>query len=97
MKVRPPATYQGGKQRLAEQIVAIVQSEWHRRTYSDFADLCCGSGAVAIAARLDGIPAASIIMIDAEIVRVLAPHVIADGSTTPVREPSTVDTAPSRV
>lgn len=65
MKVRPPATYQGGKQRLAEQIVAIVQSEWHRRTYSDFADLCCGSGAVAIAARLDGIPAASIIMIDA--------------------------------
>ena len=33
----------------------------------------------------------------AELVRVLAPHVIADDSTTPMREPSTVDAAPSRV
>ena len=33
----------------------------------------------------------------AELVRVLAPHVIADDSTTPMREPNVVDAAPSRV
>ena len=65
MKVRPPATYQGGKQRLAEEIVAICLAMRSKDgTPPNFADLCCGSGAVTIAARLAGIPPESIMMID---------------------------------
>lgn len=65
MKVRPPATYQGGKQRLAEEIVAICLATRSKLDAPpDFADLCCGSGAVTIAARLAGIPPESIMMVD---------------------------------
>lgn len=59
MKTRPPATYQGGKQRLAEQILDIIKP-----TAEGFADLCCGSGALAIEARSMGIPAAAVTMVD---------------------------------
>lgn len=54
-QVRPPATYQGGKQRLAGQILDIIKP-----TAEGFADLCCGSGALAIEARGLGIPAAAV-------------------------------------
>jgi len=59
MKVKPPATYQGGKQRLAAQILDIIKP-----TAEGFADLCCGSGALAIEARSRGIPAAAVTMVD---------------------------------
>lgn len=58
MKTRPPATYQGGKQRLAEQIIDLVKPT------DAFADLCCGSGAMAIAARCAGVPSDGVVMVD---------------------------------
>lgn len=58
MKVKPPATYQGGKQRLAEQIIDLVKPT------DAFADLCCGSGAMAIAARCAGVPSDGVLMVD---------------------------------
>jgi site-specific DNA-adenine methylase len=65
MKVRPPATYQGGKQRLADEIVGICLATRSKiDAPPDFADLCCGSGAIAIAARSAGVPAASVMMVD---------------------------------
>ena len=44
VKLLPPCAYQGGKQRLANQICDIIDE----REGSDFVfyDLCCGSGAV---------------------------------------------------
>ena len=46
IKLLPPCSYQGGKQRLANQICDIIQE----REGSDFVfyDLCCGSGAVSL-------------------------------------------------
>ena len=46
IKLLPPCTYQGGKQRLASKICDIIEE----RECSDFIfyDLCCGSGAVAL-------------------------------------------------
>ena len=46
IKLVPPCAYQGGKQRLANQICDIIQE----REGSDFVfyDLCCGSGAVSL-------------------------------------------------
>ena len=46
IKLLPPCSYQGGKQRLANQICDIIEE----RESSDFVfyDLCCGSGAVSI-------------------------------------------------
>ena len=46
IKLLPPCTYQGGKQRLASKICDIIEE----REGSDFIfyDLCCGSGAVAL-------------------------------------------------
>lgn len=46
IKLLPPCSYQGGKQRLANQICDIIEE----REGSDFVfyDLCCGSGAVSL-------------------------------------------------
>ena len=46
IKLLPPCSYQGGKQRLANQICDIIEE----RESSDFVfyDLCCGSGAVSM-------------------------------------------------
>ena len=46
VKLLPPCAYQGGKQRLANQICDIIEE----REGSDFVfyDLCCGSGAVSL-------------------------------------------------
>lgn len=38
----PPITYQGGKQRIASQILDIIQVK------DQFYDLCCGSGSISI-------------------------------------------------
>ncbi len=50
--LEPPVTYQGGKGRLAERIVLNMELGPSVRFY----DLCCGSGAVAIAAVNSGHP-----------------------------------------
>lgn len=46
-KLLPPCAYQGGKQRLSEQICDIIEE---KENYCDFVfyDLCCGSGAVSL-------------------------------------------------
>lgn len=59
-KLEPPVTYQGGKVRLAEAIVANIELGPSARFY----DLCCGSGAVAIAAINDGMPPEQVTMCD---------------------------------
>jgi len=41
--IQPPTAYQGGKQRIADQILWIINPQ------GDFYDLCCGCGAVSIA------------------------------------------------
>lgn len=46
MKLLPPCSYQGGKQRLAEQICEILIENADDRT--KFCDFCCGSGAISI-------------------------------------------------
>ena len=45
-KYLPPCTYQGGKQRLAEQICDFIEEKVP--TNFVFYDLCCGSGAVSL-------------------------------------------------
>lgn len=44
----PPCSYQGGKQRLAKQIVDIFFEENTIDEETHFYDLCCGSGAVSL-------------------------------------------------
>ena len=56
----PPTTYQGGKGRLAGQIVETIGLPIKGRFY----DLCCGSGAVAVAAVERGQPPSQITMVD---------------------------------
>lgn len=60
MKLRPPATYQGGKSRLAEAISELI----HVPGDAIFCDLCCGSGAVSLAMMESGIPPGRIVMVD---------------------------------
>lgn len=59
-KMLPPVTYQGGKSRLAAQIVAAIGLP----TADHFYDLCCGSGAVAIEAVNAGQDPKRITMVD---------------------------------
>jgi len=61
--LRVPCSYQGGKQRIAAQIVdhiidAAPDSDWH------FYDLCCGSGAVSIELVNRGVDPSRITMLD---------------------------------
>lgn len=60
MKIRPPVTFQGGKQRLAPAIIDIIRPS----PDEPFADLCCGSGAVTIEAVSRGQPTATVTMVD---------------------------------
>lgn len=56
----PPTAYQGGKARLAKQILDIIKPSLDR----DFYDLCCGSGAVTLELINRGFPKDRIIMVD---------------------------------
>ena len=47
-KLEIPCSYQGGKQRLAKQIVDIFYAENEINDDTKFYDLCCGSGAISI-------------------------------------------------
>lgn len=55
-----PVTYQGGKSRLAAQIVTKMEIP----SEAIFYDLCCGSGAVALAAAQAGHPVNRIVMVE---------------------------------
>lgn len=63
-KLEIPCSYQGGKQRLAKQIVDIFYSENEINDYTKFYDLCCGSGAVSLELINRGFNSNNITMID---------------------------------
>jgi hypothetical protein len=57
----PPVSYQGGKQRKAADIVTLMGIPTSRYFY----DICCGSGAISVAAVMAGQAPETIQMIDA--------------------------------
>lgn len=60
-RLLPPTAYQGAKQRLAPDIVDLIDP----RADEPFADLCCGSGAVTLEAIAYGVPPELCTMVDA--------------------------------
>ena len=64
-KLVPPCSYQGGKQRLASQIVDIIYKQNNINDETKFYDLCCGSGAVSIEMINRGFYDSHITMVDA--------------------------------
>ena len=59
-KLQSPVTYQGAKQRLAGDIINIINPPKDKMFY----DMCCGSGAVSIELINRGFPASNITMVD---------------------------------
>ena len=62
-QLRVPCAYQGGKQRIAKQIVDVLLSLDHNEN-TVFYDLCCGSGAISIELVNRGIKPSQIVMVD---------------------------------
>lgn len=58
-----PCAYQGGKQRIAKQIVNIIK-QYIKNEDTKFYDLCCGSGAISIEMVNQGFNTNNIIMVD---------------------------------
>lgn len=65
IKLVPPCSYQGGKQRLAKQIVDIIFEQNEIDEETKFYDLCCGSGAITLELINRGIHPSNITMVDA--------------------------------
>ncbi len=63
-KLIPPCSYQGGKQRLAKQIVDIIFKQNEINEGTKFYDLCCGSGAITLELVNRGIHPNNITMVD---------------------------------
>lgn len=63
-KLVSPCSYQGGKQRLAKQIINIIFEQNDINENTKFYDLCCGSGAITLELINRGIHPANIIMVD---------------------------------
>ncbi|MEM4994832.1 hypothetical protein WKH56_19920 [Priestia sp. SB1] len=63
-KLTIPCAYQGGKQRIAKDIVDIFFKENEIDDETKFYDLCCGSGAVSIELISRGINPSNIVMVD---------------------------------
>lgn len=63
-KLEIPCSYQGGKQRLAKQIVDVFFNENKIDENTKFYDLCCGSGSISIELINRGIHPNNITMID---------------------------------
>jgi len=63
-KLEIPCTYQGGKQRLAKDIVDIIFEKNDIDEDTLFYDFCCGSGAITIELINRGINTENIIMLD---------------------------------
>lgn len=62
-ELRVPCAYQGGKQRVAEELVDILLQGNHGAN-TRFYDLCCGSGAISIELVNRGIDPSHIVMLD---------------------------------
>lgn len=65
IKLEIPCAYQGGKQRIAKDIVNIFIKDNHIDGNTKFYDLCCGSGAISIELVNRGIKPENITMLDA--------------------------------
>lgn len=69
IKLVPPCAYQGGKQRLAKDIVDIILEDnpqlLNEEDETLFYDLCCGSGAISIEMVNRGVNPLRIVMVDA--------------------------------
>lgn len=63
-KLVPPCSYQGGKQKLAKQIIDIIYEENNINNETIFYDLCCGSGSVSLELINRGFNPNNITMID---------------------------------
>lgn len=61
MKLQIPVSYQGGKYRIAKQIVDVLLSKGYGPPYYD---VCCGSGAVTIELINRGVLPTDIVMLD---------------------------------
>lgn len=64
VKLVPPCSYQGGKQRLAKKIVDIIFEQNEINEETKFYDLCCGSGAITLELINRGIHPNNITMVD---------------------------------
>lgn len=60
----PPCSYQGGKQRLAKEIVDVIFDRNFITDNTKFYDLCCGSGAISLELINRGVNPENIIMLD---------------------------------
>ena len=63
-KLEIPCSYQGGKQRLAKQIVDVIFEQNEINEDTKFYDLCCGSGAITLELVNRGIHPTNIMMVD---------------------------------
>jgi site-specific DNA-adenine methylase len=63
-KLVPPCSYQGGKQRIAKEIVDYILDTTFFTNNTKFYDMCCGSGAITIELLNRGIPPEKIVMCD---------------------------------
>lgn len=63
-RLKPPCSYQGGKQRLAKKIVDIIFEQNEINDNTKFYDLCCGSGAITLELVNRGINPHNITMVD---------------------------------
>lgn len=61
----PPCAYQGGKQRIAKQIVDIIYEQNKINDNTKFYDLCCGSGSISLEMINRGFFPSDITMVDA--------------------------------
>ena len=59
--MKPPMSFQGGKQRVSEKLVNIIKGDIENTQY---VDLCCGSGAVSIELVNQGVHPEDITMVD---------------------------------
>lgn len=64
MSIKIPCAYQGGKQRIAKDIVDIILSENQINDSTKFYDLCCGSGAISVELINRGFDPYNIVMVD---------------------------------
>ena len=64
MNLVSPCSYQGGKQRVAKEIVDYILNTTFLSKDTKFYDLCCGSGAVTVELLNRGVPLENITMCD---------------------------------
>ena len=64
MNLVSPCSYQGGKQRVAKEIVDYMLNATFLSKDTKFYDLCCGSGAVTVELLNRGVPPENITMCD---------------------------------